>query len=88
MELAGLRRFGSSRPVSGSESITQWLFAVLPGVPRERITVIASGAPETKLEILNGLEIRYFVDDRIETCRQLKGGWNRASSFRSAMEPQ
>jgi len=44
----------------------------LPGVPRERITVIASGAPETKLDILNELEIRYFVDDRIETCRHLK----------------
>ena len=55
-----------------SESITQWLFSVLPGVPRERITVIASGAPETKLDILNELEIRYFVDDRIETCRHLK----------------
>ncbi len=54
------------------ESITQWLFAVLPGVPRERITVIASGAPEIKLPILNELEIRYFVEDRAETCRQLK----------------
>ena len=55
-----------------SESITQWLFTVLPGVPRERITVTASGAPETKLDILSGLEIRYFVDDRIETCRHIK----------------
>ncbi len=54
------------------ESITQWLFAILPGVPRERITVIASGAPEIKLDILNELEIRYFVEDRVETCRQLK----------------
>lgn len=55
-----------------SESITQWLFTVLPDVPRERITVIASGAPETKLGVLKELEIRYFVDDRIETCRHLK----------------
>ncbi len=54
------------------EAITQWLFAILPGVPRERIKVIASGAPEIKLPILNGLEIRYFVEDRAETCRQLK----------------
>ncbi|MGA2403021.1 MAG: haloacid dehalogenase [Syntrophobacteraceae bacterium] len=54
------------------ESITQWLFAILPGVPRERIKVIASGAPEVKLHILNGLEVRYFVEDRVETCRQLK----------------
>jgi len=44
----------------------------LPGVPRERITVIASGSPETKLGILNELEVRYFVEDRIETCLHLK----------------
>jgi hypothetical protein len=34
--------------------------------------VVASGAPEIKLNILNGLEVRYFVEDRVETCRQLK----------------
>ncbi len=54
------------------ESITQWLLTILPGVPHERVTVIASGAPETKLDILNGLDIRYFLEDRIETCRHLK----------------
>lgn len=55
-----------------AESITQWIHATLPQVPREKITVIASGAPETKLDILNELKIRYFVEDRVETCRQLK----------------
>jgi len=72
MELAGIAplRFITAR--LWSEPITQWLFTILPGVPRERIRVIASGAPETKLDILNGLQIRYFVDDRIETCRRLK----------------
>jgi hypothetical protein len=54
------------------ESITKWLFTILPDVPPERITVLASGAPEIKLDILNGLEIHYFVEDRIETCRQLQ----------------
>ncbi len=54
------------------EPIAQWLFRILPGVPAERITVLASGAPEIKLDILNKLEIRYFVEDRVETCRQLK----------------
>ena len=54
------------------ESITKWIFTILPSVPPERITVIASGAPETKLQILKGLDIRYFVEDRAETCRQLK----------------
>jgi uncharacterized HAD superfamily protein len=54
------------------ESITDWLYLNLPGVSRDKITVIASGAPESKLAILNDLEIRFFVEDRIETCRQLK----------------
>ena len=58
-----------------SESITQWLFTILPGVPRERITVIASGDPETKLDILNGLKIRYFVDEG-SNLPAPKGGWN------------
>jgi uncharacterized protein len=87
MELATVAplRFITARVCS--EPITEWLVTVLPCVPRERITVIASGAPETKLDILNELEIRYFVDDRIETCRRLKQGgiepflfdqpWNR-----------
>lgn len=72
MELAGIAplRFITAR--LWSEPITQWLFTILPGVPRERIWVIASGAPETKLHILNGLDVRYFVEDRIETCRLLK----------------
>lgn len=71
------------------ESITEWLFQTLPDVPREKIVVVASGAPEVKLDILNGLEIRYFVEDRVETCRQLKEAgiqpflflqpWNRAA---------
>jgi len=90
MELAGVAplRFITARV--WSESITQWLFTILPGVPREKITVIASGAPETKLDILNELQIRYFVDDRLETCRHLKEAgiepllfdqpWNRNES--------
>lgn len=55
-----------------SESITKWLFTILPGVPDERITVIASGSPDAKIDILTGLQVRYFVEDRIETCRHLK----------------
>jgi len=54
------------------ESITKWLQLQLPDVSPENITVFASGAPEGKLDILNDLEIRFFVEDRIETCRQLK----------------
>ena len=73
-----------------SELITQWLFTILPDVPNEKIKVMASGSPEAKLDILKGLEIRYFVEDRIETCRHLKEAgiepllfdqpWNRKDS--------
>lgn len=55
------------------ESITQWLEQTLPEVPRERIRVIATGAPEAKLKILKDLDVRFFVEDRLETCRFLSG---------------
>lgn len=54
------------------ESITEWLHRTLPGVAPEKITVIATGAPETKPQVLGELGVRYFVDDRVETCRRLK----------------
>jgi uncharacterized HAD superfamily protein len=55
-----------------ADSIREWLFSILPDVPSDRITAIASGSPDSKLSILNGLQVRYFVEDRIETCRNLK----------------
>lgn len=55
------------------ESITQWLEQTLPEVPRDRIQVVATGAPEAKLQILKDLDVRYFVEDRLETCRFLSG---------------
>jgi len=63
-------RFVTARIVG--EWITEWIFAILPQVPRGMISVIASGSPETKLDILQELGVRWFVEDRIETCRQLK----------------
>ncbi|MFZ2448404.1 MAG: hypothetical protein WAW37_18750 [Syntrophobacteraceae bacterium] len=54
------------------ESITDWIYQTLPDVSPDRITVIASGAPEVKPGILKELDVRYFVEDRVETCRQLK----------------
>ena len=54
------------------ESITEWLYQTLPGVSPERISVIASGAPELKPVILKELGVHYFVEDRVETCHQLK----------------
>jgi hypothetical protein len=53
------------------ESITRWLHETLLGVPPGRIQVIATGNPEAKLEVLRELGVRYFVEDRAETCRIL-----------------
>lgn len=53
------------------ESITEWLRLQLPEVPQNRIQVIATGAPEAKLKILQELGVRYFVEDRLETCHFL-----------------
>ncbi|MGV8073311.1 MAG: haloacid dehalogenase [Syntrophobacteraceae bacterium] len=53
------------------EAIIEWLQLTLPEVPSDRIHVIATGSPEAKLEILKGLNVRYFVEDRIETCELL-----------------
>ena len=53
------------------ESIIHWLQDTLANVPKDRIHVIATGAPEAKLKILQGLNIKYFVEDRLETCRIL-----------------
>ncbi|MCL5405417.1 MAG: haloacid dehalogenase [Deltaproteobacteria bacterium] len=55
-----------------ADAIREWIFSILPGVPRSRITVIASGSPESKLGFLHQLEIGYFVEDRLETCKHLK----------------
>jgi len=73
-----LTQFAATAPLlfvtarTRAESITQWIYTILPHVPPEKITVIASGAPEAKLDILNELKIRYFVEDRADTCRHLK----------------
>jgi len=53
------------------ESIIRWLHQILPDVDSERIQVIATGAPEAKLGILQDLQVRYFVEDRLETCEFL-----------------
>lgn len=53
------------------ESIISWLQQTLPQVSPENIQVIATGLPEAKLAILKDLQVRYFVEDRLETCHLL-----------------
>ena len=53
------------------ESITRWLHDTLPDVSPERIEVTATGSPVSKPECLKRLGVRYFVEDRLETCGML-----------------
>ncbi len=53
--------------------IRTWLHRTLAQVPPESISVVATGDPDTKLHYLLDHGVRYFVEDRLETCRQLAG---------------
>ncbi len=53
--------------------IQAWLTQTLAQVPPEAIRVVATGAHHTKLDYLLEHDIRYFVEDRLETCLQLAG---------------
>lgn len=53
------------------ESVMEWLVQLLPEVDSRHIQVTATGSPEAKLHILRDLGIRYFLEDRLETCRLL-----------------
>ena len=51
--------------------IRTWLIRTLDQVPPESIRVVATGDPDTKLHYLLDHNLQYFVEDRLETCRQL-----------------
>jgi len=53
------------------ESIIRWLRRTLSDVDSSRIEVFATGLPEAKCDILRDLKVRYFVEDRVETCELL-----------------
>lgn len=72
--LSDLARHGPLRFVTARiwpESIVRWLYRILPQVPQDHIDVTATGDPDAKLEILRRLNVRYFVEDRLETCELL-----------------
>lgn len=48
--------------------ITLWLQNLLPELSTEQINVYATGNYDGKLQYLNDLNIKYFVEDRLETC--------------------
>lgn len=54
-----------------SQLIEQWLQQVLP-LDRESIQVEATGTFDGKAAVLLDHGVRYFVEDRLETCFQLR----------------
>lgn len=56
----------TARPVSAPVEI--WLTERLPGMT---FRVAATGSPEAKLEALQQTAIKYFIDDRLDTCSLL-----------------
>ncbi len=53
------------------ESIERWLHGLLPQIDPGSIIVIATGDPERKHAILHSMQVRHFVEDRLETCHLL-----------------
>jgi len=76
--------FVTARPYPGP--IYDWMLSVLPLEP-DSIEIITTGAFEDKPNVLLSRNIKYFVEDRLETCFKLqeagitpvlfKQPWNR-----------
>lgn len=72
--LTELARYGPLRFVTARiwpESIVRWLHETLTDVDSSRIHVFATGHPDAKFRILRELKVRYFLEDRVETCEYL-----------------
>jgi len=84
----GSLTFVTARTVK--EPIEAWLISLLSGVAHEDIRVIATGQYSAKAGVLDELKLKYFIDDHLETCRDLhKRGiktfvfdqpWNRGNA--------
>ncbi len=61
--------FVTARPHPGP--ISAWMEALVPVRPAS-LQVVATGSFETKAEVLLNKGMRFFVEDRLETCYQLK----------------
>ncbi len=68
-EQTGALTFVTARPEK--EGIEAWLRERLSPVPPEAIRVVATGLHEKKAEVLRGQGFHYFVEDNLDTVRQL-----------------
>lgn len=53
--------------------VLDWIDAFFPTRTRDAITVIATGDHNDKVRYIHRQGLKYFVDDRVETCIQLAG---------------
>ncbi len=61
--------FVTARPRKGPISL--WLKHFLQPVTFEKIRLVAMGAHDNKISFIKDLGLKYFVDDRLQTCRML-----------------
>lgn len=52
--------------------VRDWIDAVMPQSVREHTRIVAMGAHDDKPRHVRGNGLRYFIDDRAETCFQLE----------------
>ncbi|MBN2123699.1 MAG: haloacid dehalogenase [Deltaproteobacteria bacterium] len=72
--------FVTARPEQ--EAIGRWLRGQLPGVDPNRIRLEATTTHQRKLPVLLENRVRYFVEDRLETCYFLEEAHIRPIVFR------
>lgn len=53
------------------EPVRNWLTANMPGTVNDRINIVAMGAHDDKPRHVLEHGLKYFIDDRAETCHQL-----------------
>ncbi len=67
-EVSAPLQFVTARP--RQETIQVWMEKYLP-VPPEQFDIVATGSFEAKTDVLLEKGVRFFVEDRIETCFQI-----------------
>jgi len=59
----------TARPIQ--QPVYDWLDQFFPSQTRERIKVISTGDHNDKVRHIHACGLKYFIDDRAETCLQL-----------------
>jgi hypothetical protein len=60
----------TARPIA--EPIELWFARHIPRIGSQCLHVEATGVNTAKLEILQGHNVKYFIDDRLDTCHMLQ----------------